>query len=29
MWMSFITSGVKMRLCPRTVLLLGAVSSAM
>src|SRR4051794_21880600 len=29
MWMSFITSGVKMRLRPRTVLLFGAVSSAM
>ncbi len=29
MWMSFITSGVKMRLRPRTVLLVGAVSSAM
>ena len=28
MWMSLMTSGVKIRLCPRTVLLVGAVSSA-
>ncbi len=29
MWMSFTSSGVKMLLCPRTVLLFWAVSSAM
>jgi hypothetical protein len=29
MWMSFMTSGVKIRDCPRTVVAAGAVSSTL